>query len=339
MSMRKSSSFFLLAALVAFAPACAVEAEEEEAPVAESEDDLIGFRTKCGALSPVPGMKIERVDADGGNVHLRIGVMEPRGEPKGDVLFLHGFSDRLDNHLPLFEGWRRAGLRVVAFDYPSHGETCGRGLDRYRIRGIAELASFVEERTREDAARPLVVAGWSTGGLVTVRMLQAPSFGLGRQIRGAFLLAPGVDVRVLVGDKQMVTEETLTHDPDPPHRGPISPRSPLQTPLFSADLMINARLAREEAFPKNVPTFVVTGGEEEDVYADTKGVMAWVEARQDEGARVVGLGCDGGRHELDNEADPMGSDVRANGVAFASWVASGAEGSLPVRSTDACKAY
>lgn len=327
-------------ALVSMASVAACSASATDTDAAnEDESDLVGLHTRCGTLSDVPGMKIERADADDGNVHLRIGVMEPKGSPKGDVLFLHGFSDRFDNHLPLFEGWRRVGLRVVAFDYPSHGETCGRGLDRYRIEGIAKLASFVEARTRPAERRPLVVAGWSTGGLVTVRMLQDSKLALGRSIDGAFLLAPGVDVKVLVGDKQRVTTETLTHDPNPPHRGPIAPRSPLQTPLFAADLLVQAKRARDAGFPTNVPTFVVTGGENEDVYADTKGVVAWVEARQKDGAKMVGFGCADGRHELDNEAAPMGGDVRESGVRFAAWVTDGAAGALPMVTSAVCKPY
>jgi alpha-beta hydrolase superfamily lysophospholipase len=322
------------------AVACGGADESTDPDVESGEADLVGFSTKCSDLSSVPGMTIERADADDGHVHLRIGIMAPQGEPKGDVLFLHGFSDRFDNHLPLFEGWRRAGMRVIAFDYPSHGETCGRGLDRYRINGIAKLASFVEKHTRPaNDARPFLLAGWSTGGLVSVRMLQSSGIALERPVAGAFLLAPGVDVRFLVGDKQIVTQETLTHDPNPPHRGPISPKSPLQTPLFAADLTLNAGHARKDAYPTKVPTFVVTGGEEEDVYADTKGVVAWVEARQKEGARVYGLGCKDGRHELDNEAAPMGPDVQKSGVEFASWVVGGAAGEPPKSTSTVCTPY
>jgi hypothetical protein len=44
-------------------------------------------------------MTLERRPLEGGEVHLRLGIMEP----KADVLLLHGFADRFDNHLPLFE--------------------------------------------------------------------------------------------------------------------------------------------------------------------------------------------------------------------------------------------
>jgi alpha-beta hydrolase superfamily lysophospholipase len=307
---------------------------------AASSDDLVALSTDCRDLSSVPGMTIERPTVDGGNLNLRIGVMDPSGEPRGDVLFLHGFADRFDNHLPLFETWRSAGLRVIAFDYPSHGETCGRGIDRYKINGVAELAAEVVKRKSDGTKRPLLLAGWSTGGLIAVRMLEAPQIApLDRPVKGAFLLAPGVDVRVVVGDKAMVTTETLTHDPNPPHRGEITPKSPLNTPIFASDLLLNAHLSGEDRFPTNVPTFVVTAGEDEDRYVDTNGVKDWIRARQGEGARVVGFGCDGARHELDNEISPIRDDVRNAAARFATWAVGDAAGSAPVGSGAACRSY
>lgn len=123
-------------------------------------------------------------------------------------------------------------------------KTCGRGLDRYLIGGLARLAAFVEGRTRPQPTRPLVVAGWSTGGLVAVRPSQEPFGGLSRPVNEVILVAPGLDVKLIVGDFLQTTEETLTHNPDPPHRGSITPDSPVKTPLFSADLLLNTRRAR-----------------------------------------------------------------------------------------------
>ncbi|HVH45978.1 MAG TPA: hypothetical protein VM925_26700, partial [Labilithrix sp.] len=226
------------------------------------------------------------------------------------------------------------------FDYPSHGETCGDGIDRYKINGVAALASHVALSTRPAKDRPLLLAGWSTGGLLAVRMLQAPQIGpLGRPVAGAFLLAPGVDVRLAVGDKQRVTLETLTSDPDPPHRGEITPKSPLSTPVFATDLILNSRISRRDPFPKNVPTFVVTGGEHSDVYVDTAGVKDWVKAREKEGARVYGLGCAGGRHELDNESAPIRDAVRASAASFATWVLGDTAGKPAVPESAACSPY
>jgi alpha-beta hydrolase superfamily lysophospholipase len=327
-------------AVVVAASALAACSSESADDSAASKADLVGLSTSCSTLSDVPGMRIRREIFDDGHVSLRIGVMEPEGEPKGDVLFLHGFADRFDNHLPLFEQWRGAGMRVIAFDYPSHGETCGQGIDRYKINGVAALAADVVKSTEPSTDRPLMLAGWSTGGLLAVRMLEAPEIApLGRPVKGAFLLAPGVDVALVVGDKTIVTEDTLTSDPNPPHRGAISPKSPLETPIFAADLVLNARLSRRDPFPKDVPTVVVSGGEKEDVYVHTDGVKDWVKSRRDENARVYGVGCEGARHELDNERAPIRDDVRTSAARFASWVIGGAEGSAPTDAYSVCKTY
>lgn len=326
-----------LAIGLATVPACA--ADEEPEPTAATEDELIGLSTPCGELSDVRSMRIERFAADEGKVRLRVGIMEPEETPKADILYLHGYSDRFDNHLPLFEGWRAMGLRVIAFDYPSHGETCGRGLDRYRINGLAKLVSEVEAHTRPAEERPLLVAGWSTGGLVTVRMLQSPEIGtFSRPVAGALLITPGVDVRLLVGDKTRITQETLTSDPNPPHRGPISPSSPICTPLFSADLVRNAGTSRREAYP-SVPTVVLTGGIDADVYAKTRGVTSWVDSRQAEGKPVFGLGCPEGKHELDNESAPMRDEVRAGAASFVRWVLSGSDPRGPELASGVCAPY
>ena len=328
---------FGVAVLAVATMACASARPEDDAQEA-SADELIGLSTPCEALSDVPGMTVRRESVDGGKVQLRIGVMDPDATPVADVLFFHGFADRFDNHLPLFEAWRDAGLRVVAFDYPSHGETCGRGIDRYKINGVAELVAHVERATRPDAVRPLVLAGWSTGGLLTIRLLQTPSIApLSRGVAGAFLLAPGVDVPLVVGDHQRVTLETLTRNPDPPHRGAISPRSPLHTPFFAADLVLNSRIAKRSPYPKDVPTFVVTGGDDDDVYVRSATVRSWVTAQRQGGARFQGLSCDGARHELDNEPAPVGDAVRESASLFASWVASGARGATPT--PRGCESY
>lgn len=331
-----------LLALLALLVGMGCSTEEPADDSAGTADALAGTATKCAPLSEVPGMTIRRDSVDHDELQLRIGIMDPPGEPKGDILFLHGFADRFDNHLPLFQKWRAEGLRVIAFDYPSHGETCGRGIDYYRINGVAAFATYAAQVAAAVGGgdRPLLVAGWSTGGLIAVRMLQAPQIArIGRPIKGAFLLAPGIDVPLVVGDKGMVTEETLTSDPNPPHRGAIAPKTPLSAPVFAADLLLNARHARNDSFPKDIPTFVVTGGNEEDVYVESAAIEAWVAARRAEGASVEGLKCEGARHELDNERAPIRDDVRTSAAQFASWIVGGATGARPAGRYEACRSY
>jgi alpha-beta hydrolase superfamily lysophospholipase len=290
--------------------ACATPSE----PVAADEADL--RETPCKNL-PTSWMKTWRTPADSGKLQLRVGEALPQGKPLGDILFLHGFADRFDNHRPLFEEWTRRGFRVVSFEYPSHGETCGRNLAFYLYPSLANLARQVERETVQDPDRPLLVAGWSMGGLLATRMLQG---GLGegftRPVAGAMLLTPGVDVRVFLS---AVSNETLTRNPDPPHTGPIQPTRPSTFPI-AANLLYHAGEAREHSLPPGVPVLTVVGGDEEDVYAKSKGIRNWALDQRSRGADSIGLACAGGYHEIDNEPAPMGPQVQYELGAFAESV-------------------
>lgn len=332
MNVVKPALVLLLSSL---AVGCAAT-DEEEAPVVSDAAELREVR--CEALSKVPGMTTTRLDADEGRVHLRVGVFPAKGTPKGDVFYLPGFADRLDNHLPLFEAWSKAGLRVVSFDYPSHGESCGRPIDRYGFEDLGRFANAVERHTRE-GARPLVVSGWSTGGLVAVRTLQEG--WLDRAVNGAVLYAPAVAPRPIIGEAGFVTEDSLTRNPSPPHRGAITPKSPFATPLFAPKLLLNGALARRTKYP-SVPTLVVLGGDDTDRYVDIRGVSDWMAKVEREGGRIEGRRCAGGFHELDNEPAPMGPAVRSTTSDFAGWIAGGARGAMPASVTGndaACTAW
>ena len=333
MNAAKPLSILLLATLVG---GCA-PADDDATPTTADDAELREVR--CEALSTVPGMTTTRLDADEGRVHLRVGVFPAKGLPKGDVFYLPGFADRLDNHLPLFEAWSKAGLRVVSFDYPSHGESCGRPLDRYGFEDLGRFADAVERHTREDATRPFVLSGWSTGGLVAVRTLQEG--WLGRAVKGVVLFAPAVAPRAIIGEAGFVTEGTLTRNPSPPHRGPITPKTPLATPLFAPKLLLNGALARHTHYP-TVPTLVVLGGDDTDRYVDIRGVDAWMRDVERDGGRIEGRRCAGGFHELDNEPAPMGPAVRSATSDFAGWIVAGAREKMPASVTGddgACSAW
>ncbi|MEZ4617015.1 MAG: alpha/beta fold hydrolase [Caldilineaceae bacterium] len=101
-----------------------------------------------------------------------MGILAPDA-PVADILFIHGHADRLDNHGALFTAWRAAGFRVIAFDLPSHGESNILPIDLYRVEDFAALAQLVEATTRDDPDRPLLLAGWSFGGLLAARIARA----------------------------------------------------------------------------------------------------------------------------------------------------------------------
>jgi alpha-beta hydrolase superfamily lysophospholipase len=242
-----------------------------------------------------------------------VGIYRPASNPSGDVLYLHGFGDRLDNHGPLFRAWTGAGLRVVSFDFPYHGESTATG--GYGIGDIGGWALAVERATREEPGRPLILSGWSTGGLAAVRAAQARLFDGERPLRGLILIAPAVAPRMVVGEAGRVTGRTLTRNPAPPHRGPIQPDTPFALKSLAVSILASAGLSWRP-LPPEVPALVIVAGRE-DRYVKSRKVLQWVSARRKEGARLSAVECPAAYHELDNEPDPTGSAVRAAAAIFA----------------------
>ncbi len=140
-------------------------------------------------------------DLGGGEHRVRVGVAEPTGEPVADLLFLHGHADRLDNHAALFDALTAAGVRVVSFDLPSHGGTDAGAIDRWSFDDLAAVTGRVLRATQQDAARPLMVTGWSFGGLLATRFVQDPAerSALGRPVRALVLESPAVAPRAFAG--------------------------------------------------------------------------------------------------------------------------------------------
>lgn len=251
---------------------------------------------------------------------LRVGEYLPPGPISGDVLYLPGFADRLDNHEPLFEEFNKQGFRVISFDYPSHGETFGEmnSLDYFSFSDLSHLAKYVEVKTQTDSRRPLVFAGWSTGGLLAIRMFQSNAFSSSaRKPAGLILYAPGVSVHPLVGKWRVVTERTLTHNPRPPHLGSIKPKSPLEFPAFAAKLLTNAELAQLETLPANIPTLIFVGSPTADKYVKTQNVLKWTLSQRQKGVPIFGIQCPNAAHELDNEPTELGgAEVRFSSGYF-----------------------
>lgn len=253
---------------------------------------------------------------------LRVGVFAPE-KPVADVIFLHGFSDRLDNHMPLFNELTSRGMRVISFEYPSHGETQSASLGWYSFEDLFNLVRIVEAQTVEEDGRPLFLMGWSTGGLLAARMAQKEFFSkFTRAPSGLVLIAPGVSVYLVPGQWGFVTEESLTSNPSVPHKGPIAPSSPFAKPVFSLRLLANS-LFSWTAMPRGLPVLTLIGGDLTDVYADSKEVKRWVRQRRKGNPLMYGVQCAQGKHELDNEFEPLGVTVRRASSDFLSGILSG----------------
>ncbi|MGZ3747517.1 MAG: alpha/beta hydrolase [Pseudobdellovibrionaceae bacterium] len=272
-------------------------------------------------------------------LNLRIGIQSPTGDVAGDILYLHGFADRLDNHQPLFRAWTEAGFRVIAFDLPSHGENSGNynNLNNFSFEDLAVLTAKVEENTQEDSHRPLLLSGWSTGGLIVVRMLQEQwTSGLSRPVSGAILFAPGVSVRKFpwtFGNRLgLVTQESLTHTPHPPHVAAVQPDSPFWNHLifqFSPRLVAESIISQHRDYPADIPTLVFTAGEAEDMYAKEGVIHSWIQQQNhlrqtSHNSPIVDISCPHARHELDNEDMSYGAlEVQKSASAFAHSIITG----------------
>lgn len=289
------------------------------------------WATGLAAMTSVPSdlqVNYLTIVRDSQKLELRIGVQSPQGEPRGDVLYIHGFGDRLDNHEPLFSAWNQAGLRVISFDLPSHGENRGdlNNLNKFDFQALFDLVTQVELATKSlDTHRPLILAGWSMGGLLVVRALQEGwNAGLSRQVSGAILITPGIGVRKFpwtFGNRAgSITEDTLTHNPHPPHKAKPQPSSPFWSKLvlgFSPTLVLNSFAAQYAGYPIDVPTVMFVGGDKEDMYAKTQVLKDWAKEKQS----VTLIQCPRARHEMDNEPiEYGGAEVRTSSARFAKFV-------------------
>ncbi len=260
----------------------------------------------------------------GMEVKLRVGIQDPEGEPVGDILYLHGFADRLDNHRALFDEWTSRGFRVISFDFPSHGDTSGAPINEFTFTKLAQVAHIVERETRVDN-RPLLVAGWSTGGLLALRMVQAdtlPKFE--REIKGLILFAPGVYVRNFVGQPSLeyplgeVTLETLTHDPHYSPAGELKPKSPGSHLWFALALRYNSILSQYQRLPTDLQTLIFVAGDHEDVYVRSRKLLKWSHWQILKGANIETVTLPGARHGVDFESIEFhGSMVRRRAGEFA----------------------
>ncbi|HXH74215.1 MAG TPA: alpha/beta fold hydrolase [Bacteriovoracaceae bacterium] len=271
---------------------------------------------------------------------VRVSEMLPKGDVKGDILYLHGFGDRLDNHMPLFKAWTDKGFRVISFDLPSHGESKGlfNNIDLHSFEDIIGFAEKVERFTREDDIDgPFMLAGWSTGGLLAVRAAQKEAFAE-RGVEGVILFAPAVSVPALVGRKGFLTQESLTSNPNPPHMGEITPKSPLLKPIFSGRLLVNAAAANK-SLPHDLPVITIVAGETEDLYVNTPKVKEWaVEQRLNARFMRPAYQCKSAFHELDNEPGLVGQNVRDLAVEFAQAIASGQD-TFKSKVSGPCKSF
>jgi alpha-beta hydrolase superfamily lysophospholipase len=243
-------------------------------------------------------------------------------EPVADLIFLHGHADRVDNHKLLFAAWAAAGIHVVAVDLPSHGDTSARSIDAWTTSDLAALVGTLDRRYGA-AGRPLILAGWSYGGLLVTRIVQEPRHlaVLARRPAATVLVVPAVDPLPLTGGDGIARRRTLSHDPDSvlgPAAADPRPASPLLNPIFAIRLLAEAWAARADRLPAGLPTLVVASDPVEDRYVRADGLIRWARVQN-----TALLACSGARHAVHLEPWPTGPTARQATVRFLASVVPG----------------
>jgi hypothetical protein len=237
-------------------------------------------------------------------------VYETNEQHIGDILYLHGLGDQSSNHPRLFRKWNDIGYRVISFDYPNHGRTLtplSDDLNFYTLKKLSKVAVNTLTKYRSDNTKKLVIAGWSTGGILAIRAIQEyfPQ-SIREQITDAIFYAPGVSVKLCPGNRFCkITNFTLTNDPDLENRT-ITPKAPLLRPAFGINLMIEGKKSFTR-FPKRIRTLVFSASRN-DHYVKTDKIHQWVEFQKSLSNRNLHLvHCPKSKHELDNNLDSSGS--------------------------------
>jgi alpha-beta hydrolase superfamily lysophospholipase len=246
-----------------------------------------------------------------------VGEYLPSAPPIGTVLYFHGFGDSFRNHTTLFSEWLNAGFKVVGFDLPSHGKSRGKSLNFYKMGGIQDIIRAVFDAKLKSDSSPVVVAGYSLGGLIALRAVQENKIP---RVHGLILYAPALTVPTLVGDNGTVTNPTLTHS-EHLWKREVKPDCPLKLPLFGIHVLKNADEAWWAPLPSHLPVLFFAAGSSEDRYVNTDSIMQWPRRIRENHPRVTAYQCQKARHELDNEPESFGgAQVRKLSARFAQEV-------------------
>jgi alpha-beta hydrolase superfamily lysophospholipase len=249
-------------------------------------------------------------------------IAENRQVPfRGNIVYLQGLADSMRNHLPLFNALTDQGYRVIAFDYFGQGGTPG-SMNEVTVESITDLGAFVYRTFARDIdTAPVILLGWSTGGLAAYR---GAKYGFnGKWPDAVVLITPGVVLPWVIGDTFRITLETLTKRPAgvyentcDPHIDPISPQSPLQVPVFAKHLVLTAQSSHKWKINRIVKGLALISGPD-DSYIKAQQTRQVIEMNA---PHFEIVGYPRALHEIDNEIDPKPETVQRDILQFLSGV-------------------
>jgi lysophospholipase len=109
----------------------------------------------------------ETVSAAGVTLHVE--HFRPQGEPRGAVVFVHGFSSHAGLYRHVARAFGAEGLAVTAFDCRGHGRSSGqRGYAARFSQFVDDLDAVVARSRAAFPGLPLVVMGHSHGATIAL---------------------------------------------------------------------------------------------------------------------------------------------------------------------------
>lgn len=263
------------------------------------------------------------------STQINVGTFAPRESDMATVVYLHGFSDTMNNHEELLSQLHDGGMRVISFDYPSHGKSEGNIwfwsiLDVARlIREILNHSQFRAGELSIDPKLPLILVGWSTGATIAVRTAQTWSdrvIPTDLKLAGIVGIGPGVPARALVGNGISrlgikVKVEDLTRTPRSVKYPPKPDTTVPGAGFFAGTLKAESEVAYWKGSTK-IPTLMIIADNDKDYFAQAESSAYWVRTAG-RSVPTFGFQCDGAYHGLEFEPDGIGEFTRLATIEFA----------------------
>lgn len=257
---------------------------------------------------------------------IQVGVLAA-AQARGTVIYMPGFADTIDNHEALLKGFRDQGLNVIAFDYPEHGKSTG-AIRWWNLEGLARIIPTVlaDARSAFDPALPVILAGWSTGATISVRIAQDWGYVLprGTRLAGVVAYAPALPAQMVIEvKKSRVTDGEMKRGPQP-EAVPVLGE-------FATSITLQSRVAAAKDIPAGVSALILVGGDA-DQYAQSEPAVRWVKRQ---GANVAGFRCVGAMHGFEFQPK-FGREAQAAALDFAVAAARGDISAFQGREGAAC---
>ena len=264
------------------------------------------------------------IDASG--TKIMVGSYAARNSDRATVIYLHGYADTFNNHEELLSQLHDAGARVIAFDYPSHGQSEG-GIWAWDIKDVAGIINTVLENPALNNGvltinrnLPVILVGWSTGATMAIRTAQSWKSTIiprDMNLAGVVAFAPALPAKALVGDGISrwgikVKAEDLTQNTRAIKYAP-KPESTLASGPFAISLATSSVMAKISSAPE-IPTLVFAADHDKDFFALADSSANWV--KHSRTTPTYGFQCKGARHGLEFEPDGVGELTKLLTIEF-----------------------